>query len=241
MKRNIVKILILILAITSVSIFSSSCYNDGDTVVKIHLVRNDLAAMGIKPELESGIIDKILNFFSTRAEAAPTWNASKSDLTLTITSDSFDTMQFTIPATATSYAVTLSPSSIATFTITSETDWGPSLNIQKNWGGHTTTELIQGNQDITIQMLPMTYISSISPPSTVTIYWATVSMHSSVISYNVYRSTSIDGNYTFFTTTTNSFAPDSMPSITYWYKVSTICDLGDGIQREGVLSDPDTW
>jgi hypothetical protein len=244
MKKNMSKLLIIVVTIISISVFSSSCYDDnGDAVVTIHLERNDLVAMGISPKHELSIIDKILNFFSTRAEAAPTWNASKSDLTLTITSDSFEDMQFTIPSTATEYKVTVAPGSNATFTITSETDWdGGSINIQKNWGGHTTFFLIPGSQEITIQMLPMTFITSVSVSTDIWIYWATGGIHSSVQSYKVYRSTSINDKYSFIgSSLTGTFNHANPGGITYFYKVSTVCDLGDSILREGVLSDPETW
>ena len=241
--KNITRILVLLLIITA-SVLTSSCYNDenGDAVVTIHLERNDLAANGI--QYKEGIIDKILNLFSSRAEASGTiWPSGKSNLILSITSDSFDKKTFTIPPASTSYTITLPAESTAALTITSNDDWNIYTTDpnQKNWGGQTTSTFKSGEQDITIQMLPMTYITSAYRSTNNTINFIFTNspdyMPTTVKSYKLYRSASIDGSYVYVKPTTTSPVNDTVGGA-YYYRVSTVCDLGDGVSREGVMCDP---
>lgn len=247
MKKRYISISSLIaLLFTGLIMFTGSCYDD-ETRVTIHLQRNDLAAMGIQPEPELSIIDKILNFFSTPAEATsvPSWSDDRTDLILTVTNGSTVVMTTTIPANATTYTTSVPAGYTATLTITADTDWGyPTGNIHKNWGGQTTITLKPGEEiDITIQMMPMTYIYSVNMgTSTIDIFWRTnrISDTITVNSYRIYKSAEIDGDYTFLTETTSSatgeaYTPPSPPS-KYYYRVSCVTSRG-----EGVMCDPVTW
>ncbi len=238
--RKIFVIIIILLLAAGVSITTIRCYDDDkDARVTIHLERNDLAAMGIQPQKH--IIDRVLEFFSTRAEATtvPEWFDIRTDLTLTVTSTSFDDMTFTLPANAQTFTVNIPSGSETTFTVTSQTDWlNPINNIQKNWGGQYTTKLGPGDMKISITMIPMTYIITVDPPSTVTIDWAVYSISTvvPVSSYKIYRSTTIDGNYSLVSTTTSDTYTDPYSGTRYYYRISCVTARG-----EGVMSDPKTW
>nr|HPJ43243.1 hypothetical protein [Spirochaetota bacterium] len=68
--RKITGIMIILLLAAGIAITTTRCYDDkNEARVTIHLERNDLAAMGIQPQPEKHFIDRVLEFFSTRAEA----------------------------------------------------------------------------------------------------------------------------------------------------------------------------
>jgi hypothetical protein len=73
--------MILILITASAVILSSGCYqDDGDSRVTIHLERYDLSSNDIKHDKR--FIDRILELFSTPAEAGAFWSNVKTDLTI---------------------------------------------------------------------------------------------------------------------------------------------------------------
>ncbi|PKL17693.1 MAG: hypothetical protein CVV49_09890 [Spirochaetae bacterium HGW-Spirochaetae-5] len=243
MKKNLSKLLIIVMAIISISVFSNSCYDDnGDAVVTIHLERNDLAAMGV--QYREGIIDKILNFFSTRAEAGG-WQPTKTLVTLTVSSGCFNEQVFTISPTTTTFTTTLPSGCETTFTVTSSyDDIFMTYTFQKNWGGQTNLILTPGEQDIRIQILPMAFISGWNTVSH-QVGWAEPSGSSAytIVSYNIYRSTSIHGKYNYIGSSTNTPYIDSAIGGTtrYYYKLSTLSKLNDNILRESMTNDPKTW
>jgi len=238
MRTNIIFALIVFLLLTT-GIFINNCYNDNnESRITINIERNDLLSLGIKPEKK--IIDSILEFFSTPAEATsvPEWFDIRTDLTLTVISDSFSNMTFTIPANATSFTTSIPSGSNTTLRITSQTDWlNPTGNINKNWGGEYTTLLQPGDMEITITMIPMTYISTVLQSANITVTWEVYQMHSSVTAYKLYRSTAIDGDYIYVnTTSSNTLNAGGYTGTRYYYKVSCVTSSG-----EGVMSDPKTW
>ncbi len=228
--RNISKIIILLITISTVALFSSSCYDeDGDAVVTIHLERNDLAAMGITPERELGIIDKILNFFSTRAEAA-SWSDDKTNMTLRVTSGCFDEKTFTLPSGATSFTTTLPSGCETTFIITT----GATV-AQKRWGGQISINLIPGEQDFKIQMIPMSWIYTADGSGHLQLYWINSGFPVGLItSYNIYKSSTINGTYVKVGPNVTTYNDTSaIIGVTYYFRIST-----NSIYGESVLSDP---
>ena len=238
MKQKIFGIvLVTILAATSAAIFNTGCYDDSQARVTIHLERNDLAFNNIKNNRR--FIDRVLEFFSTPAEAMSTdWVNNHGDLTLTITSADFDDMVFVIPASATEYSVSLPPSDGVTFTVISEFNT-PVAGRKKTWGGHTKTNISSGGVDLTIKMIPMTWVAlSAATMATILVSWEFIDpAPSNATSYIIYRSTSLNGPYTSVYTTpsisTNSYANGGLVSGTlYYYKIAV--QGSDGI---GVMSD----
>ncbi len=245
LNNKTLKIMILIIVLAVPGIFTSSCYqDDGDAVVTIHLERNDLAVMGIKPEHELSIIDTILNFFSTRAEAGG-WQPTKTIVILKITSGCFDEMTFTIPPTSTNFSTTLPSGCDTTIKITSTyDDTFMTYTYQKNWGGQINVVLSPGEQELTIQILPMAFISGWNTVGH-TVGWAEPSGSSAytISSYKIYRSTNIDGKYNFIGSTTNSPFTDNAIGGTnrYYYKLTTLSKLNDNVVRESIPNDAKTW
>lgn len=230
-------VLVIVFAITGFTLFSLNCYNDDETRVTIHIQRNDLAALGIQPEPEPGIIDRILNFFSTPAEAGATWSNMRTDIVLTVTSDSFGEKTFTLPANATSFTTTLPSGSDTVFTIRSWYLDSATSRDQVYWGGQINVVLGPGEQEISIQMKPMSWIWSASP-STGSVYlsWVTGGYTITINSYNIYRSSSINGTYDKIASNVTSYTDTGVVAgTTYYYKVSTNSSLG-----ESILSEPST-
>jgi len=241
--RKITGIMIILLLAAGIAITTTRCYdNDKDARVTIHLERNDLAAMGIQPQPEKHFIDRVLEFFSTRAEASTSspWNSirqtSSCTVTLQVSGSSIKT--YSIPYDATQYTVIIPSANNITLTIIS------SISNNKNWGGHTTVDLGPGDHDITIKMIPMTRIGfievNVSSINLGVDYFSTPP--SNATSLNVYISNSINGPYskvetvpignfdewTPYTDNKSSFISGTI----YYYKLSI-----SGSDGEGVLSD----
>ncbi|HOP64894.1 MAG TPA: hypothetical protein PK906_16065 [Spirochaetota bacterium] len=226
-KRKFYTIIILLVLAAGVALTTTMCYddNDKDARVTIHLERNDIAYMGIQPEKH--FIDRILEFFSTRAEAGG-WDDDRTDLTLTVTSDSFYDLTFALPSEAETFTTTVPSGNNITFTITNYFDT-IGYGYQKGWGGHTTLNLGPGDQDIEIKMIPMTWITNVNP-----VQWYGLSQY--ITSYNLYKSTDENGPYSKIvsnTTLTSYTDNDVSAGHTYYYRVSVNNENG-----EGVLSDP---
>lgn len=236
--------IILLLAFSGAALFTLNCYKDDETRVTINLVRNDLAAMGIQPEPELSIIDRVLNFFSTPAEAyLPSWPDDRTDLTLTVLNGNIVVMTAPIPANATSYSTYMPSGYTATIIITGNGDYdgGEPMGemIHKCWGGQTTAELKSGDDlSITIKMIPMTYITSVYGGSTqIEIMWFTDSLPT-MSEFRIYRSTEIDGDYSLVGTVPsggNMYADNVTQGIRYYYRVSCVNANG-----EGVMCDPES-
>lgn len=240
--RSISGILTILITITAAFFFTSRCYDPGDAVVTIQIERNDLAAMGITPEPELSLIDKILNFFSTTAEAGG-WQPTTTYVSLTVTSSAVGEKTYTLPSGATSYSVIIPSGCDTVFTIKSRYDDISTSAVQVNWGGETKILLNPGEQEISIQMLPMAFIQYFSSTS-FNMQVPTGSSNYTVNSYNIYRSTSIDGEYTLFTNTASNTVNDGAISgpTRYYYRISTISTLtSDGITRESIKGEPRTW
>jgi hypothetical protein len=241
LNRKITGIFLIIALAAGISITTTRCYDDNDDKearVTIHLERNDLAALGIKPQPEKHFIDRVLEFFSTPAEAA-FWSPDHlNNLTLTVSSDSFENIIFTIPANASTYSTVIPSGNNITLTITHAYFDFDSGKNQINWGGETTTNLGPGDNDISIQMKPTTWLTSISP-STGVLYvnWKQdTNIYPYVSSINVYRSTSIQGPYTFrVNQSISSTYNDTSVTVgmTYYYKIRAISAYG-----ESILSEP---
>ncbi len=216
-------------------ILNTGCYqNDSDARVTIHLERYDLSSKEVQGDKR--FIDRILEFFSTPAEAGAFWSNVKTNLTLTVENAIDGKLEFILPPNAASYSIVI-PSGITTFTIISK--WDSIYNgIQKNQGGELAISLQPGDQDITIQVKPMTYIVSVAAPLVggpgLSIQWLISGMHSSVSSYKIYRSIDPNGAFTLLTSTTASSLIDTsiVVGVRYYYRVSTNGTLG-----ESILSD----
>lgn len=231
--KNLNRIIPIIAAVLLITMFSSACYDPGDAVVTINIERNDLASMGIQPEPELGIIDRILNLFSTRAEAF-SWTDYRTNMVLKVTSGTIGEKIFTLPEGATSFTTTLPSGSDATFTITTES--GGNLC----WGGEITKFLGPGEQEMTIQMKPMSWIyNANSETGSVNLNWidSFFPAEFSISSYNIYRSESIDGKYDRIAANITSFTDTTATGLisgrTYYYKIST-----NSIYGESPLSNP---
>jgi len=233
--RKITGIMIILLLAAGIAITTTRCYDDkNEARVTIHLERNDLAAMGIQPQPEKHFIDRVLEFFSTPAEAASTWDGGHYDLTLSIICSSFETITVIIPAGTNQYSLILPTANNVTFTITSYYDTGGF----KNWGGHKTLNLGPGDQDITINMIPMVYISNaFGGTSDISLEWYSTSASGNTQSYNIYRSTSSNGTYLFIKNVLPTSSPESTIDIpspgTYYYRITVVTTNGE----EGVPCD----
>jgi len=197
--RKITGIMIILLLAAGIAITTTRCYDDKDEArVTIHLERNDLAAMGIQPQPEKHFIDRVLEFFSTRAEAGGWQDIRTNDLTLTVSSPSFEDKIFTLPAGTTTYSISIPSSNDVTITVTHEywETFSGTPAYQKNWGGEITIDLGPGDTEVPIQMKPMTWITDVTVATGLLVTWYSSSIHSSVTSYNLYRSLSINGPYT---------------------------------------------
>lgn len=233
-KNKLLGIIVLLIITASSAIIITGCYqDDGDARVTIHLERNDLAFQ--KEVKEKRFIDRILEFFSTPAEAGGWPSGHAGDIKLTISSSFFNN-NYVIPAGSTAYSVEVPSGTNVTFTIThegTEVGWG----TDDNWGGMATVDLNPGDQDLIIQMLPMTHITGISP-STGTLYvgWYTSSMSVLVTSYNVYRSVNLGGPYIKIGTSASASFTDTTGTtgVTYYYKISTNTSLGEGVMCDYV-------
>lgn len=230
-------IMMLLMAIVSAVILNNGCYkDDNDARVTIYLQRNDLALKN--DQYKTNIIEKVFQFFSTRAEAfSPEWQDIRSnDLTLIVSSPFLENRIYVIPANSTIYSVIIPVAKSVTFTITHKYfDNLVTSTDQKNWGGEVTVDLVSGDQDLSIKMIPMTWISSISvatgPPS-IQLYWVINSIHSSVSSYNIYRSTSLEGPYFLLANTASRPYYDTSAVIgtRYYYRISTSSIYGEGVK-----------
>lgn len=227
---------VFFLTLASVAILSSGCYqDDGDSRVTIHLERYDLSSNDIPRDKR--FIDRILEFFSTPAEAGAFWSNVKTNLTLTVENAIDGKLEFILPPNATAYSIVI-PSGNTTFTITSK--WDSIYNgIQKNQGGEAITNLQPGEQDITIQVKPMTYIVAVTVPGAgpgLNIQWLISGMHSSVSTYKIYRSTDPDGLYSLITTSSAGFLNDTTISngVRYYYRISTVGTMGESIPSDAV-------
>ncbi len=230
------KFMILLLITASTIILSTSCYKDDDeSRITIHIERYDLA--GSTATVEKRFIDRILEFFSTQAEASAIWSATKVNLTLSITSDTIGKLEFTIPPAATTYTITVPSGNSTTFTVNST--WDSIYNgIQKNMGGEVKVNLLPGDQDLTIQVKPMSFISSVAAPFVggpgLTVQWLVSGMHNSVSAYKLYRSTDPDGPYTNILTTGAGTYTDTAITVgvRYYYRVSTFGSMGESIPSD---------
>ena len=234
MKKKITCLLILTVFISLFSV--TGCYKDDEARVTIHIQRNDLVSQ--KPVQKKWFIDRILEFFSTAAEASfpPLWNSTHGDLTLTVSSSSFNNMIYTIPSGATSYSVIVPAGNSVTFTITS------TYNSVKNWGGYSTQNLKPGEDtDITINMSPMLNLLLEAFSTSIQIQWDVAGMPSHVTSFRVYKSINQNGPYEFIgtgsiiMTDTYSITDNNVIfGTTYYYRVSAVSTS----YGEGVLCDP---
>lgn len=232
-------ITILVIALLTAGIFSSGCYmGDDETRVTIRLQRNDLGMNNYIPEKR--MIDRVLEFFSTRAEAvtAQLWSDVKGDMSLVVSSSSFQDKTYTIPAAATTYSVIVPAVSNVTFTLIA-VDGG-----KKNWGGHTTVSLVPGEVELFIKMIPMVaffyqegnilhfynfYNGDGTPPPT----------PNNVDGFYIYRAVDIDGQYERIAILpeTDSTFTDSDPleiGSTYYYKISVFGSDGEGVLSESI-------
>lgn len=238
LKRKITGIILLITLAAFISITTTRCYDDNDKEarVTIHLERNDLAAMGIQPK--KYFIDRVLQFFSTPVEAASSWNGGHYDLTLNVTCPSFEPISVIIPAGTNEYSLIIPSANNVTFAITSYYDVGGF----KNWGGYKNLNLGPGDQDIKINMIPITIISNISSGGTwIEIQWSTTPLDI-VTGYSIYRSTDPNGPYSKIAIVpgnTSDIYTDNDPTlkelIIYYYKISV-----NTANETGFLSDYDS-
>lgn len=237
-KRKISGIIagIILMAVTVTFIYTG-CYQDtNEARVTINLVRNDLTA---KNEVrKKHMIDRILEFFSTRAEAGGWPSGHTGDLNLIVSSKSVKSNTFIIPAGSAKYNISIPAETDVTFRITHEATnagWG----TNDNWGGGTTVDVGPGEQNITITMKPMVFIESVTVSGAswgLIIQWYNSSIDSRVTSYNIYRSTDIDGPYTYLKNSTSYSTLDStvVAGVRYYYRVSTNGTLGEGIMCDVV-------
>lgn len=221
-------VLVIILAGAGGVIFNTGCYDDSEARVTIHLERNDLAGNSLQKDKR--IIDRVLEFFSKKAEASAGWDGTHGPLTLTVTSSNFETLIFSIPATAISYTVVIPIHNNVKFEIYSTTS---ANNVPKNWAGGAIADIVVGDNNINLTMLPMTKISSFlgSPGSipTLTIYWESSSPM--VTSYKIYRATSPEGSFVNIGSTAGTSFVDSTgtPNVLYYYRISTVSTLGESV------------
>ncbi len=233
--RKALGIMMIIALAAGVAITTTRCYDDDkDARVTIHLQRNDLAYTG--QQHEKHLIDRVLEFFSTRAFAVTGWDGTHYDLTLSVSSPSFQTVTYSIPLSVTQYSLVIPSANDTTFKATCVSVIGGGY---KNWGGHKTLNLGPGDQDITLNMIPMTQITA-SNGTSISLSWEATDSSGNTLSYNIYRSTSADGEYILIKNVTPATAlstTDTPPAAgTYYYKISVVSTSGE----EGVLSDPDS-
>jgi hypothetical protein len=237
--KNGKRYLICISIVIGALLFSNcdSISNSDEATVTIRLQRNDVF---LQPYKEKPFMDRILEFFSTPAYAAPSWDGTHGDLTLIVSSPNLSgDLTFFMPPGATVYTVTIPAVDQVTLTVVSETE---SLGY-KNWGGHTTLNLVPGSKvNLTLAMIPMTASWSPSATSGSISFWLysidTLNSYNA-LSFFIYRSTSPQGPYERIATGINlstMFYTDTyalVPGTTYYYRISV--NSSDG---EGVMCDP---
>lgn len=81
-------------------------------------------------------------------------------------------------------------------------------------------------------LAPMDLTATLSKSQVVLVWSPSIDDGSSVIGYNLYRSTSSDGVYTLIASTTDATYIDSdlIDGQTYWYKVSALNSIGTGVE-----------
>lgn len=229
--RKISGIILIIALAAGISITTTRCYddNDKDARVTIHLERNDLAAMGIQPQKH--FIDRVLEFFSTPAEAVTGWYNMPGNLTLSVQSSSLGKLTYSVPTGATTFTVQIPTGSDLYFEILSYATQG---DVAINWGGYTTQNLGPGDQEITIVMIPMAEIISASGSASLDVSWEPPTAY--VTSYNIYRSTSLSGPFVLIGTDTASPYNDTtaQSGITYYYRISVVNSNGEGVKCPAV-------
>lgn len=220
-------IFMLFITTASAAILSTGCYDDNEARVTIHLERNDLAFQGDLKQKR--VIDRILEFFTTPAFAVAGWDSSHGELTLKIRSSSFSEMTYPIPQSATTYTVTVPAGQSITFEVISYTTGGA---VPYNWGGHKTLDIDPGEQDLTLNMIPMTLITNIPTGSILTVYWEQPTAW--VTNYRLYRSDSPEGPYVkigsdISSTQSSTSGGTTLMGNTYYYKLSVVYNGEEGV------------
>ncbi len=249
MKRNLA-IIFIALAMPGVTLFISGCefFRDGDVRVTINLVRNDLAFMNQKPAGKLHIVDRVLRFFSTPAEAVTPWETDHTgSLALSISGEGVNESVI-LPTGTTSYSTTV-PSNVAVrFTVTHEYI----ADGSNNWGGiHEGVFMSGTDAQITVTMLPILPVYSITGGSSsrnVYYRYIPIDLSSVVTGCRLYMAQSSSGPYTLVAThgyadmsssVTSVFLDStSVPVWTVYYKIAVY-----GPSGEGVLSkeEPYSW
>jgi len=232
MKKKVIAITITLLVVTAGALTLVQCDHSNMARVTIH-IQNDLYA-----QKSESIIDKILNLLSTKAYAFNAWtDHSPGEILLQITASGMATIETTISPMESTFTTSVPAGPDRTIKLVY--DNGGSYTPQRPYGAIKTISLDPGENDITIEMLPMTSInvSSYYDQAYSTIYVNLYDVQTTVAdSYNIYRSTSLNGSYDYIgNTTTNQFEDLNYEIFkTYYYKVSVMTTDG----RESLQSEP---
>lgn len=241
LRKKISGVIVIFFLITvSGSFYFLGCYEDDNRArIVLHLERNDLAFY--ENFRNKRLIDKFLELFSTPAEAVTTnWLDNQGDLTLTVTSPDFADMEFLIPLGATEYSISIPVSDNVTFTVISRYNI-PAVGIKKNWGGHITANVTSGENNLTVKMIPMTWLSLFPATiATIGISWEAIDpAPANASSYLIYRSTSSTGPFVHVLTVSSIFSNNTTNSglvsgTVYYYRIAIQGSDGVGVMSDAV-------
>ncbi|TAL38505.1 MAG: hypothetical protein EPN93_04655 [Spirochaetes bacterium] len=191
------------------------------------------------------IIDRVLMLFGTRAEAMSTnWPDAHGDILLKIEGDGLETIETLFPAGTDSFSTEVPAGTQRRITVKSTITGTGYLN----YGGSETIDLNPGD-DVTlpIRMIPIVEIFATSGGMNILLNWDnanTLSLGAFVSGYNLYRSDSPEGGYSFlgyFPNSTNaqtstSNTPPLILPVSYYYRVTVVSSEGEGLPSEPASS-----
>lgn len=223
MNRRIIVIAISFLFTVSAALTLVQCDHSGMARVTIH-IQNDMYA-----QQDDSVIDKILKLVSTEAYALNAWtDHSSGEILLTISGPGMSTIETSLSPMESAFTTEVPAGVERTIQLIHDNGGLYAPEPRKPYGGKKTVTLDPGDNDVQIEMLPMTEISSVDPGSMLTVNWVSVSSVT-INGYNVYRSLEPDGEYTFIGATgdNNLSDGDVETGKTYYYKVSVIGSNGE--------------
>lgn len=232
--RGVLVVITLLFTVILLSAFVQ-CDHDGMARVTIHIQNEAYAGY------QDSIIDKFFKLFSTEAVA---WSSNHSEgfglLTLTISGTGFETIQETLSPDLTTYTIDIPASTGITFKLIF---YNGELSYN-TFGAQTIVNLEPGDNDVYISMIPITAITdAYLSQDGIGIMWENINSFAAIVSgYNLYRSTSENGDYIkvnqlLIESPEFNDAAITPPTLTmdetYYYRVRAVTLDG----KEGLLSD----
>lgn len=170
------------------------------------------------------LIDKFLNIFISKvyAKGSP-WDPNHTSVIITVTGPEIEPIQFNVPPSAASYSMILPAGDSRRITVIAYD------GTERNTGGHVTLNLKGGEEvNATIRMLPIpTNIHAWSPPDELAWDYPSALPGITVIRYNIYESSTFDGDYNFTDYSTINQWSGALSG--RYYKITAVYDIyGEG-------------